>query len=206
MKLRRLLLAVLAVSAVLLSTPSCRTASPKGQDSLEGAVYDEVERILASVPYRSGPLLVRSIDQIVAFGKMSKAPLRDALSNEHPQIRTAAAFSLGRLGDPEAIGWLRDLERDPDAGVRYEAASSRIGLGDWSALGVLISGLRDQDRMHRYQCFEVLTASTGLSFGYDFAADSEDREEAALRWEGWWNEVSAAPRAPVSTRTALADD
>lgn len=194
MKIRRILIPALAATAMLLSSTGCRSTSPRGTDTLEGAVYDEVDRLLASVPYRSGPALLQALDQIQAFGPMAKAPLREALHASHPQVRSAAAYVLGRMGDPEVIDWLEPLEEDPDAGVRYESASSRIALGDWTAVGVLIRGLEDPDRRHRYQCYEVLTQATGLTFGYDFAADPARREAAAMRWRRWWNEVSEAPR------------
>ena len=41
-----------------------------------------------------------------------------ALRDEHPAVRTAAASSLERLADPEALDALRAARRDRDSGVR----------------------------------------------------------------------------------------
>lgn len=44
--------------------------------------------------------------------------LSQALGDDHPAVRTAAASSLERLADPSALGALRNRRRDSNAGVR----------------------------------------------------------------------------------------
>lgn len=44
--------------------------------------------------------------------------LSKALADEHPAVRTAAATSLGRMGDPAALAALRQVASDPEPPVR----------------------------------------------------------------------------------------
>lgn len=48
--------------------------------------------------------------------------LSKALGDDHPAVRTAAAASLERLGDPSALGALRNAKRDSDAAARRAVA------------------------------------------------------------------------------------
>lgn len=50
--------------------------------------------------------------------------LSDALRDENPAVRAAAASSLGRQGDPSALTALRRLNRDPERAVRHAAEAS----------------------------------------------------------------------------------
>lgn len=54
--------------------------------------------------------------------------LGKALTDEHPAVRAAAANSLGRLGDPQALGALRGAANDVEAPVRVavKAAITRL--------------------------------------------------------------------------------
>jgi HEAT repeat protein len=54
-----------------------------------------------------------------------------------------AAFSLGQIGDPRAVGPLIDALRDEDTIVRAEAAGALGGLGDRAAVDPLIRALYD---------------------------------------------------------------
>lgn len=59
----------------------------------------------------------------ISLGSVEASPgvvdaLAKALSDEHPAVRAASANSLGRLGDPRALGALRARGNDPELPVR----------------------------------------------------------------------------------------
>lgn len=58
-----------------------------------------------------------SLGRLDADGAIVRA-LSRALGDDHPAVRTAAAASLEQLGDPSALGALRNSLRDRDATVR----------------------------------------------------------------------------------------
>ena len=58
--------------------------------------------------------------------------LVQALENETPGVRSAAARALGELENPEAIAYLINAFEDRDSWVRYQAARS---IGGYSSLG-----------------------------------------------------------------------
>jgi HEAT repeat protein len=65
----------------------------------------------------------------ISLGMIERSPaareaLTAALHDEHPAVRTAAATSLGRLGDSNHVVALRALGSDPEAPVRNAARAS----------------------------------------------------------------------------------
>jgi HEAT repeat protein len=190
---------VLARGLCVVAISGCASQT-KESNGIADAVAEDVTRILAAVPFQSGPSLVEALHRIASYEALAVPPLVDGLRHEHPGVRSASAYVLGQLGDSKVIDPLRALAQDPDAAARYEAATARLALGDWTSVPLLIHGLRDENRVLRYKCFEILAQATGLTFGYDFASTLEDRERAADRWQDWWTRVSEA--GPVDTLAA----
>lgn len=65
----------------------------------------------------------------ISLGSVEASPaartaLTAALRDAHPAVRAAAATSLGRVGDSDAVAVLRRLERDPEAPVRSAVRAS----------------------------------------------------------------------------------
>jgi hypothetical protein len=56
---------------------------------------------------------------------------------------------------------------------------------------VLIAGLREEKAYVRALCLQVLQRSTRQTFGFDPRGEPDRREEAVLRWEGWWKARSS---------------
>jgi hypothetical protein len=84
----------------------------------------EAERLLAS----ADPA-VRLEGVLRVANDASAAPLLlKALEDGDPFVRSTAAASLGRRGDPSAIGSLLGLIRDPDLEVRRTASRSLLDL------------------------------------------------------------------------------
>lgn len=99
---------LLALLAVLLAPESVRA----------DARTDYLMRLLrTSSSFRVRAQAALSLGRLEPDSRIVEA-LGQALSDEHPAVRTAAAASLEQLGDPDALGALRRARRDRDATVR----------------------------------------------------------------------------------------
>lgn len=85
------------------------------------------------------------------------APLMNALSDESPRVRQAAADSLGLMTHRAASAKLADmLLKDKDAGVRQQAAISLSYLMDPAAGPALADALGDANASVRYSAMHTL--------------------------------------------------
>ena len=84
------------------------------------------------------------------------AALRTALSDGRGDVRYAAALSLRKLSDVEAVPQLIDMLDDQDAFARQAAAMALGHLGDPRAVEPLIAALRDGPPDIRFQVIPSL--------------------------------------------------
>lgn len=101
---------------VLLGSPPDASAQDQRIDYL-------VRLLQTSDQFRVRAQAAISLGRVEANASILSA-LGEALRDEHPAVRTAAAFSLERLGDPSALPALQPLKRDRDPGVRRAATSA----------------------------------------------------------------------------------
>jgi HEAT repeat protein len=103
---------------------------------------------------------------------------RQALHDEHPEVRARAVAELARSGDPRVLHDLLDALADQDAGVR-EAAAAAVGqIGGRSAIPVLRQhlGHKDEDPWVRLRLAESLASlgeRDGLATLLDLAATGD---------------------------------
>lgn len=71
----------------------------------------------------------RALGEIGPLDKVA-GPLRDALRDPSPNVRTSVAVSLGELGDEGAIEALIDRVQDDEWPVRRAAAEALVRIGD----------------------------------------------------------------------------
>lgn len=72
---------------------------------------------------RTSPIFRVRTQAAISLGSVETSPsviaaLSQALRDDHPSVRAAAASSLERQGDPSALPALQRAQRDPEAGVR----------------------------------------------------------------------------------------
>ncbi len=92
------------------------------------------------------PYLPRRVQLVTELG-LTKLPaaakfLREAMADPEPQVRAAAAWSAGQVGEPSLVADLKKLLHDSDAHVRIEAVLAGAALGDASFID---AGLADAD-------------------------------------------------------------
>ena len=79
-----------------------------------------------------------------------------ALRNDDKDVRKAAAFFLGKIGDPSAVEPLIGALRDNNEDGRWAAAEALGKLGDPRAVEPLIGALKDDSLMVRDEAQEAL--------------------------------------------------
>lgn len=82
---------------------------------------------------RSSPMFRVRTQAAISLGSVRTAPevidaLSDALRDDHPAVRAAAAAALERHGDPSALPALRRLTRDRESAVRRAATRAVAAL------------------------------------------------------------------------------
>lgn len=83
-----------------------------------------------------------AIESLGLMGEDIFSFLVSSLQEDTPEIRRAAAYALGKLGDQQAVDLLREALYDDHAGVRREALDSLIQL---EAVEALIEALSHPD-------------------------------------------------------------
>lgn len=148
----------------------------------------------------------KAAEALVAYGADAVAPLCRALDT---YAGKPAAKALGRIGDPRAVGPLRErafakTERHGDAEVR-SAAIEALGVLGEPGVDALIAGLWAQDQDLRRQCADAL--------GRAGASRAAAPLKALLADADWWLRASALTglrlllgrQAAPELKTALAD-
>ena len=81
----------------------------------------------------------------VELGPRATSFLVDLLEDPNPTLRGRAAYLLGSMGDPMAIGPLYTQLKDPDRDVRIQVIQSLCDLGDEKSLEGILELLETED-------------------------------------------------------------
>lgn len=104
---------------------------------------------------------------------------------EHPYFaRSAAAWSLSRIGDAEACRCLVQAFGDVDPNLREEALEGIVSLHS-DAVPLLLSGLQELDPATAAGCAEALRQHRGLSADAIGALAAQLAGENPSRWAVW---------------------
>jgi hypothetical protein len=220
-KLSVLVLA-LAVSSLLCT--GCTTTSNRTSDGLRGAqsewlqpsalLAQQIEDESTRLPWTHDLERVEQIRWFVSVGEPAYAKLLTLATDPRDDVAAAAIAALGGTGDRRLVPHLRALPwaaagsaeaAGRSRSLELERARALVSLGDWTALPVLIDGLRDEKLYTRTLCLQVLQRTTRQTLGFDPKGEPDRREEAVLRWEGWWRTRSgegllAATQASAVTK------
>lgn len=86
-----------------------RIPDPRAAEPLIGLLNDRSQPTRLDGYDQTPPAYAQAADALVAIGQAAVEPLIAALRHDDPRIRGGAADVLGRIGDPRAIGRLREL-------------------------------------------------------------------------------------------------
>ncbi|MEW6744138.1 MAG: HEAT repeat domain-containing protein [Planctomycetota bacterium] len=169
-----------------LAIGGCVAQEPTRDRETPEFIQQQIDFLMARIPHEEGQALYDDLRRLAAHGSYAVPALLEALEDPNPQVRGAAAFTLGDIDDERASAALQDALEDREPLVRYEAARSLLYQGDWTGIPALIEGLRSSNPSIRLQCHDALRAETLQDFGYPVEGDETRREEAAKKWEAWW--------------------
>ncbi|HUW12272.1 MAG TPA: HEAT repeat domain-containing protein [Anaerolineae bacterium] len=91
-----------------------------------------------------------AIDALVKMGTPAVEALIEALRDWDSAIRSAAALSLGQIGDPLGVEPLISVLSDKESRVRRTAVEALGAIGDTRAVEALIKALRDSNPSVRF--------------------------------------------------------
>lgn len=86
-----------------------------------------------------------AVKSLIKLGKPAVDPLITALKDDDGDIRCAAAFSLGYIGDRRAIKPLVNALKDEDSRVKHRAIEALGRIADMHCVEPLIGTLNDED-------------------------------------------------------------
>jgi HEAT repeat protein len=104
---------------------------------------EEIKSLIQNLTVKS-PLFDKSRERLARIGPPAVEYLIRALKDENWQIRTNAAFILGKIGDKRAVKHLIQSLTDKNQEVRYAAACALGDIKDKKALEPLIETLKDK--------------------------------------------------------------
>jgi HEAT repeat protein len=140
-----------------------------------------------------------------AEDEQAAAELAEALNNQDPGVRRAAARALGWVGAASVVPNLINALSDADSGARRDAAGALGRVGDASAVSPLLKALKDKHPSVRYASAWAL-GKIGSTFAVPAlleALHDEDRDvrRVAARGLGWIGD----PKAIALLAEALKD-
>lgn len=137
-----IILAILTAVVVLVlrsgKTDSAEKESPTSPHGKSQISSDSVDYYIENL--RSGNEKVRGDAALILreFGTQALQPLISALKDRSRVVRIAACFTLGSIGDPQAVTALASaLRRDMYKEVRLSAIRGLVGIGGKMAISIL---------------------------------------------------------------------
>ena len=121
------------------------TKDPALAEQARLALEDRLDRIVESLATKHMVQLGDARDALVVIGPAARERLIFILKNGHLHRRQDAAFVLGIMGDPEAVGALTITLHNPDALLRMLCVEALGKIGDSDSVDTLRHALGDHD-------------------------------------------------------------
>jgi HEAT repeat protein len=121
------------------------TRDPAIAEQARQALEERLDRIVESLSTKHMVQLQNARDALVAIGPPARDRLIFILKNGHLHRRQDAAFVLGVMGDPAAVGALTITLHNPDALLRMLCVEALGKIGDPDSVDTLRRALGDHD-------------------------------------------------------------
>jgi hypothetical protein len=149
------------------------------------AVRQDIRDLFARVEGAAAHDWAAIAQKLVSYGEPGVPQMIANLGSHQTSVQLMAAYCLGMIQDPRALGELDAARVSASPGVRYEAATAMLRMGDRRGLPTMIDGLEDADPLVRGRAILVLKARTGNTMGYEAQGRTDDRQAAVARWRAW---------------------
>lgn len=149
---------------------------------------EQIEDEATRLPWTHDLERVEQIRWFTSVGEPAYTKLLELAADPRDDVAAAAIAALGGTQDRRLVPFLRKINWTVPRSreLELERARAMVHLGDWSLVPTLISGLRDEKLYTRALCFQALNRATRQTLGYDPKLEGTAREDAVLKWEGWW--------------------
>jgi HEAT repeat protein len=152
------------------------------------------ETLVNYLPFAEDENLVEEVQSAMSWlalkdGKPDPT-LVEALDNQRPGVRIAAAAALAKGGGPDAKPLVRKLLTDKDTTVRLRAALA-MAPHDAEAIPVLIELIGVLNGEQAGQAHDFLCQLAGEKAPSHPEDTSEARKKCSADWAAWWKENSA---------------
>ena len=114
-------------------------------------------------------------------------------------VRFAAVQTLGRIGGDEVVQPLLSCLADESFGDHAPVLEAIGNMRRAEAIPYLIHFLHDQDPTIRGIANTSLMVTTGQALGFRATAPEEEREDAIMKWQAWW-EANEGTFVPPGTK------
>ncbi len=107
---------------------------------------------------------------------------------EIASLRRLCAETLGGLGNPQAVPFLKQHLADEEAATRHAVAVALGTLGEMAGVPILLDELDSDDDQIRIIAIDALERITGQDFGYRaYDRDKARRDAAVAKARDWWS-------------------
>ncbi|MCZ6688603.1 MAG: HEAT repeat domain-containing protein [Planctomycetota bacterium] len=110
----------------------------------------------------------------------------DRIDDLDSEIRYKIVLTLKAMRHKDSIPHLLKAATDPDADVRVNAFDAIAEVGGREAIPMFIEALREDDHRIRRVAQNSLHMLTGKTLDYEADSEPEERQQAIVRWESWW--------------------
>lgn len=186
--MRRSAVSVLVAGVVLLSACSGGSNGSVPPPTVDSAVDNPTAPVAGDpaavvTEFDGDPARIGDLNQIALQGPDVIEAIAPALDDPDPNVRWAAAYTIGIAADSiDAAQPLIDVIDDPEETIRVVAAGRLIGLGETRAIPVLVDATGSKGSM-AFSDPQVPTAG----FARDaLAAYTGQDFPAASDWRDWW--------------------
>ena len=121
------------------------TKDPALAEEARQALEDRLDRIIESLQTKHIVQLQSSREALVLIGPAARDRLIFILKNGHLHRRQDAAYVLGLMGDPAAVGALTLTLHNPDALLRMLCVEALGKIGDPDSIDTLRVAMTDRD-------------------------------------------------------------
>jgi hypothetical protein len=128
----------------------------------------DITGLIRQLSSREPEIQTASANALARIGSPATTPLIDELKTRNRTLRLGIISALAEIGDAEALHALDGMTRDASNEIRWQACIALGEMNDRGAIPILLASLRDKDKYVRYASAIAL-----LKTGYHPVTDDE---------------------------------